>query len=90
MSKDILFTLFHPVDALKARIKQIEVAIEHATPPPGSTIEDFPSLSVKEATELIKEKSSGVPLSAWPLRDQKLMSEGKMPFLGDHPEHPNV
>ena len=89
MSKDILFTLFHQVDALKAKIRQM-VAIEHATPPSGSTIEDFPNLSVKEASELIKRQSSGVPLSAWPTRDQRLMKEGKMPVLGDHPEHPNV
>lgn len=90
MGREILWAILHPGKALQARIRQVEVSIEHAQPPVDSTFEDFPNLSVKEAARLIKNQGSGVPLKAWPLRDQKLMLEGKMPFLGDHPEHPNV
>ena len=86
MSKeDFLFSIFHPIGAIRARVRQVGVAIEHASPPPGSSIEDYPNLSVKEAARLLK---GGVPLSAWSKSDQERLACGERPV--GHPEHPNV
>ncbi len=92
MSKveNILWTVFHPLKAMVAKGRQLAVSIEHAQSPGGSNMEDFPGLPVKRAAKLLKRPRSGVPLEAWPERDQSLMRAGKPPVLGDHPEHPNV
>lgn len=90
--ENLLFVILHPKEALHAKERQLGVAIERSQPPPGSNIEDFPNLSVKQATGLMKKQreNGGVPLSAWPESDQRLMKEGKLPLPGHHPEHTNV
>jgi hypothetical protein len=51
--RDVVYITTHPLGALKARIRQITVAIEHELPPHGTTIEEFPELSLSDATRAI-------------------------------------
>jgi len=88
---DALFIATHPILSLKAKVRQVGVAIERQSPPPGSSIEEFPLLSLAEAARIFQAVGScggGVPKEAWPAADQTRMARGERP-LG-HPEHPNV
>ena len=88
---DALFVATHPVLAVRAKSRQIAVAIEHQAPPSGVDIETVPELSLADAARAVKAaeaKESGVPRNAWPVADRERMAQGKKP-LG-HPEHPNV
>ena len=80
--ENVLFCITHPAKAAGAKLRQAEVACDLALPPHlGTTIEEFPKLSVKQAAELItaarKAKVKlpnetnelnilgGIPESAW-------------------------
>lgn len=85
--------VIHPGEALRAKARQIEVSCELAQPPMGSTIEEFPNLTLSEAIALLATQkettlTGGVPLSAWSKKDQQRLIEGLKPI--GHPEHPNV
>lgn len=83
----------HPLEAVRARVRQIMVGIDHESPPVGSFIEDFPVLPVAEAARLIRSEKpkSGIQLEDWPESAQKEMNEGKIIHPdGRHPEHDNV
>jgi hypothetical protein len=62
MKDNILYILNHPLDALKAKERQIGVAIEHKPAPSGSTMEEFPQLPVQEAAKLLGSESKGTGL----------------------------
>lgn len=89
---DALFVATHLALSLRAKSRQIAVAIEHQMPPAGVTIEVFPEMSLADAARAIqtaeKTDESGVPKSAWSPADQARMSQGQKPV--GHPEHPNV
>ena len=67
----------------KAKRRQIEVAVEMGGPPAGSTIEDFPNLSIQEAAALIavarQTEGGGVQLEDWSPEDQARMARGERP-----------
>ena len=85
---DWLYALQHPIKSARAKTRQIEVAIEHAHPPAGSTIEEFPELSLQEAVQALQSKEQdGI---CWPEKDLELMRQGKLPRPGISPEHNNV
>lgn len=90
--KDVLFIATHPLLAIRAKVRQVFVAIEHEAPPQGITFEEFPELSLADATRAMavttEKPARGVPKSAWSKADQERMARGERP-LG-HPEHPNV
>jgi len=88
--KNIIYATIHPIKAAETKARQIAVSIEHSSPPLGSTIEEFPELSLKDAAELLypKTERGAVPLSAWSLEDQERMKRGELPKGA--PEHPNV
>lgn len=89
--KDVLFVATHPILSLRTRLRQVCVAIERGAPPFGSTIEDFPDLTLADAARLMMEEENefiGVPISAWSKADQRRLAEGKKPK--GYPLHPNV
>lgn len=90
--KEAAFVLIHPRDAVKARLRQIMVAIEYEVPPPTSTFEEFPQLSLFEAVKAIRaarpSKRSGVLKKDWSKEDQERMERGELPK--GYPEHPYV
>ena len=90
--KDILYLLTHPKEAINTKGRQIAVATEHSTPPVGSTIEEFPNLSIKEASKLLRQASKGgIQLEDWPTNTQEIMKRGqKITPNGSHPEHQNI
>jgi len=51
---DGLFALTHPIEATRAKIRQVNVAIEAELPPHTQTIEEFPDLSLKDAAMAIR------------------------------------
>jgi len=91
-AKDAFFIATHPILSIKAKVRQVFVAMEHEAPPHTSTIEEFPELSLADAARAMKaageEVPGGVPKSAWSKADQERMARGERP-LG-HPEHPNI
>lgn len=89
--ENFLFAILHPKEALHAKERQLGVAIERSQPPPGSNIEDFPNLPVKQAAGLMKKQreGGGVPKSAWSVVDQNRMENGEPPLPGHRPDHPN-
>ena len=90
--KDALFVATHPLLSVKEGVRQVFVAIEHEAPPQGITLEEFPELSLADATRAMitagKKETGGVPKNAWSKTDQERMARGERP-LG-HPEHPNI
>ncbi len=88
----VLFVATHPVLSARAKLRQIEVSIEHQASPHTSTWEEFPKLSVYEAAKALRAAEErvrgGIPKNAWSETDQKLMEKGEKPK--SHPEHPNV
>lgn len=46
---DLSFILFHPLLAIRIKMKQIMVGLDHELPPYTSTIEEFPSLPLYKA-----------------------------------------
>lgn len=93
MKENIFFILTHPIQSLRTKTRQIEVAIEHSMPPQGSTIEEFPELPIEEAARLLTEaeKSNRINLSDWPVSVQNEMKRGtEIHPDGRHPEHQNV
>lgn len=90
MKDNIFFILAHPIRTLQTKARQAEVAIEHASPPPGSTVEDFPLLPVQKAAKLLRIQS-GVKLSDWPQSVQGDMRNGaRVKPDGRHPEHQDI
>jgi len=86
---EILFCLIHPIQAIRAKERQTAVAIEHSSPPTGSSIEEFPNLPIHVAANILfPPPTSGVPLEAWSQKDQQRLANGELPK--GHPEHPNV
>lgn len=81
-----LFAVAHPVQALRTKVRQVEVAIEHAQPPRGSSIEEFPKMNLASASESLGREQ----MKDWPERDVDLMLQGRLPRPGSHPEHPNI
>ena len=90
--KDALFVATHPLLSVRAKVRQVFVAIEHEAPPQGINLEEFPELSLADATRAMitagKKETGGVPKNAWSKTDQERMARGERP-LG-HPEHPNI
>jgi len=88
--ENALYATLHPIKSITTKRKQIAVGIELSSPPPGSTIEEFPELGLKEAVKLLypKVQKGDVPLSAWSPEDQKRLKDGKLPK--GVPEHNNV
>ncbi|OGM81795.1 hypothetical protein A2361_00310 [Candidatus Woesebacteria bacterium RIFOXYB1_FULL_40_26] len=90
--KDAFFIATHPILSIKAKVRQVFVAIEHEAPPQGITFEEFPELSLADAARAImaagEKETGGVPKSAWSKADRERMARGERP-LG-HPEHPNI
>ncbi len=87
-ASDIVYAITHPVNFLRAKVRQIEVSIEHASPPVASNFEDFPNLPVAEAARLMGLGGSGVQLEDWPESVQKEMKMGKIVRPdGRIPEH---
>ena len=90
--ENALFVATHPVLSLRAKVRQLFVAIEHEAPPQGITFEEFPELSLADAARAImaaeENSRGGVPKNAWSKTDQERMARGERP-LG-HPEHPNI
>lgn len=52
---DVGFILRHPRLALRTKIRQELVGLEHALPPHTSTVEDFCTLPLQEAAKLLQE-----------------------------------
>ena len=88
--KETLFCIAHPKAAVEAKRRQIEVAIEVAGPPVGSTIEEFPELPVSQAAALIHAarqrdkgkqyiQKGGVQPEDWSRADQERMLRGELP-----------
>ena len=68
---DVLYGIIHPVNFIRAKVRQIEVSIEHAQPPVKSSFEEFPELPVKRAAELMGlSNNEGVQLNDWPKSTQ--------------------
>lgn len=89
MKDNIFFILAHPIQTLRAKSRQVGVAIEHASPPAGSNFEDFPELPVQDAAKLMfGQSNSGVRLEDWSPSDQERLKKGLKPV--GHPEHPNI
>lgn len=92
MKDNILFIISHPLNALRARIRQIEVGIEYSAPPAGETIEGFPELTVQNAAKAMGLVGKcGIGISDWPATAQDDMKRGKRICPdGRHPEHLNI
>lgn len=93
MLKETLFIIRHPGRAITAVSTQIAVANEFQSPPQGSTFEEFPTLRISEASQLIEaeklpNQEGGVPKNAWSPDDQQKLEKGEKPRY--YPEHPNV
>ena len=58
-TEDLAFAVSHPIRAFRARARQLLVAIEHADcpPPPGTDLETFPNLPLRNASELLERRS---------------------------------
>lgn len=82
--------IFHPLESLLTKIRQIQISVDMAQAPVGCNIEEFPKLSISEAAALLRKKKNigGVPFEAWTIRDQKRIEAGLKPK--SYPEHPNV
>jgi len=86
---EVLFIAIHPFESLRAKGRQIMVAIEHELPPVGQEIEKFPDISIMEAAQAIRDvEGGGVPKSAWTQEDQERMERGELPQVP--PAHPNI
>lgn len=90
---EILFYITHPFPAVKAKLRQVEVFAEWGGPPAGTTIEDFPNLSIQGAAALIAvarrdEGGGGVQLQDWSPEDQARMARGELPH--GTPNHRNL
>jgi hypothetical protein len=88
--KETMFSLTHPKDILGAKLRQIDVSLELASPPVGIAIEDFLELSATQAAVLIRDleqlekispitERGGVQLEDWPRDDQERMLRGELP-----------
>jgi hypothetical protein len=92
MSKvgNIFWVVAHPVRAVRAKERQVAVSIDHAQPPPGTSVEGFPGLPVSTAAKFL-EGGGGVRLADWPKSVQTEMRGGREIHPdGRHPEHSNV
>jgi len=81
--QETIFYITHPRAAIDAKLQQIVVGADMESPPPGSTIEEFPNLKVYQASALLhaarKLNGGGVQLEDWSESDQKRLLKGEKP-----------
>ncbi|MEK7553228.1 MAG: hypothetical protein AAB504_00840 [Patescibacteria group bacterium] len=84
--KETLFIITHPIAAVEAKLRQIEVGIDAGGPPAGTTIEEFAELPVSQAAKLIREArkseagdGGGIQLSDYSKEDQARLQRGEKP-----------
>ncbi len=83
---DLSFFLFHPLLAIRIKMKQIMVGLDHELPPHTSTIEEFPTLSLYNAyIAMVRGGQLPPPSIDWHHDDP--LGLKKPPKLGDIPEH---
>jgi hypothetical protein len=87
---DLVQIIFHPIESLRTKARQILVCSDRDEAPVGSNQEDFPNLGIAEAAALLRKRkeTSGVPFEAWPKSDQERMKQGQKPK--GCPIHSNV
>ena len=87
---EALFVVTHPIKSVRAGARQFLVGLDMnlASPPNGSTIEEFPHLKISEAVALMFVARSGVQLTDYSKADQELMQKGKAPR--GVPTHRNI
>lgn len=81
---DLSFILFHPLLAIRIKMKQIMVGLDQELPPHTSTIEEFPTLILWEAYAAMSRAGQFGPIS-WHPDDAYGLKHP--PKLGDIPEH---
>lgn len=85
---DQAFFLTHPILALRTKIKQVMVSLDHELPPHTSNIEDFPNLPLYEAyVTMVRGGQLPPPSIDW--YPNGPLALRKSPQLGDRPEHHN-
>lgn len=85
---DFSFFLSNPLLAIRIKMKQIIVGLDHELPPHTSTIEEFPTLSLYNAyIAMIRGGQLPPPSIDWHINDP--LGLKKPPKLGDIPEHHN-
>ena len=87
---EALFVITHPIKSTRAGARQFIVGLDInlASPPNGSTIEEFPHLKISEAVALMFVARSGIQLTDYSKADQALMQKGKT--LRGVPTHRNI
>lgn len=83
---NLAFLLIHPILALKTKIRQVLVGLDHTPPPFTSTVEEFPNLPPYRAyIALVRGGQFPPPTIDWFSDDPFGLQ--KPPQLGDRPEH---
>jgi len=57
---NLIDILRHPITSIRTKMRQLEVSCDLAGAPSGSTQEDFPDLSLKDASDLLRNNSRRV------------------------------
>lgn len=78
---EALFCVIHPRMAIDAKFAQLEVAFGYRQPPPDSTEDVFPQLSLRQVAKLLNQPQrtvvdihlpgDGVPLGVWSMSDKR-------------------
>lgn len=85
-----LFAIQHPVRSLHVIKRQIAVSIEHDQPPKTSNQEDFPDLSLEDASFHLGY-ARPIRSSDWPDCVREKMERGeKVTPNGSRPRHSNI
>ncbi len=79
--EEALFVIAHPIKSTRAGARQFLVGLDLnlASPPNGSTIEEFPKLKISEAVALMFVARDGIQLQDYSKADQTLMKNGQPP-----------
>ena len=85
---NVSFFLFHPLLAIRVKMKQIMIGLDHELSPHTSTIEGFTNLPLYEAyIAMVRGGQLPPPSIDWHYDDP--LGINKPPKLGDIPEHHN-
>ena len=90
---EAFFCIRHPLLTAAAIYRRPQVSLEITAPPHTATWEEFPEMSIYDATRAMQKarrsvNKTGVPPDAWSKNDQMRMRAGAPPR--GYPEHPSV